>query len=617
MFLGVPPILIHIALTLALIESLGLAALLLRVQDVPGLKLLVAFLCGVGVWGLACELPSWLGPGADRAATSLVAFSALTSAVYLHFVLVLCGTKISTPRLRAIYLVGGTATVAALLIPSGRYQPWHGFDSFFIPNAMGWIVGAVWGGLAAAAHLVLFWYWLRRKGPPRGQLVAMSMASGWGALCMSGYAFAPLGIDVYPFPLLFLPLYPLILVYGILRYRLMIVNAWARRALGWALVVGLGSAAVIGLAALPLPFGASVSGWRLWAVAVATLLASGLLLDPFRRLATRLVYPGSHLAESDVDRWRAALGRAENFVDLAAIASQEISQQLRLQIDVVVDSTSLQRAFDDATPTLVCTRRDERWLTIFTGWDAAPPGPRYVAQLFGTALTEAAQRLEHAMTLALREREQQKHERLAELGALAATVAHDIRNPLNIIAMAAATAAPEVRREIATQTQRISQLATDLLDYAKSWQIEKQPVNLADYLQAATAQYAEIKIASDLDTALRIDADPRRLGQALFNLFDNARAAIKNNGANGRIHIEARHAASGAVELSICDNGPGVPSEIRDTLFQPFVSRRPDGTGLGLAIVAKIMQAHGGSVHLGQQSGSTCFILTFPPRAIP
>jgi signal transduction histidine kinase len=108
------------------------------------------------------------------------------------------------------------------------------------------------------------------------------------------------------------------------------------------------------------------------------------------------------------------------------------------------------------------------------------------------------------------------------------------------------------------------------------------------------------------------------LGQALFNLFDNAREAIKSNGPNGRVHIDARYAAIGSLELLICDNGTGVPGEIRDTLFQPFVSKRSDGTGLGLAIVAKIMQAHGGSVRLGQQPGwTTCFVLTFPAGAIP
>jgi signal transduction histidine kinase len=424
---------------------------------------------------------------------------------------------------------------------------------------------------------------------------------------MTGYAFGPLGVEVYPYPLLLLPLYPLILVYGILRYQLMIVNAWARRALAWALLVGLGSAAVIGLAALPLPFGAPLSGWRLWATAVSTLLACGLLLDPFRRLATRLVYPGSHLNDEDVERWRQALAVAETMAELSAIAAREISVQLRVRIDVLVGEASAE----SAAPTLRCHVRERRWRTELIGWDAAPPGPRYVAQLFGTTLADAAQRLERAMTMALRERDRQRQERLAELGALAATVAHDIRNPLNIISMAATMASDEVRQEIATQTARISQLTSDLLDYAKSWQIDPQLINLADYVRSAAARYPNIVVGETLAHPLFICADSRRLQQALLNLFDNAHAAVASN--SGEISVDAKRSTDGAVELMICDNGAGVPAEIRETLFQPFVSRRPDGTGLGLAIVSKIMEAHGGSARLVERPGwKTCFSLTFP-----
>lgn len=62
----------------------------------------------------------------------------------------------------------------------------------------------------------------------------------------------------------------------------------------------------------------------------------------------------------------------------------------------------------------------------------------------------------------------------------------------------------------------------------------------------------------------------------------------------------------------------GIPAEIRETLFQPFVSRSPDGTGLGLAIVAKIIEAHGGAIRLTDRAGwQTCFTLTFPPPVLP
>jgi len=215
------------------------------------------------------------------------------------------------------------------------------------------------------------------------------------------------------------------------------------------------------------------------------------------------------------------------------------------------------------------------------------------------------------MALADRARDSQKQERLAELGALAATVAHDIRNPLNIIAMAAASAPPEVRREIAEQTGRISQLATDLLDYARSWQIERRRLDLAEQIQAAALRYPEIELGMDQTAPLVIEGDPRRLGQVFVNLFENARAAAQADAP--RIGVEAECVLDGAVEIHVCDNGSGIPTEIRETLFQPFVSRSANGTGLGLAIVAKIMEAHGGSVRVTDRPGwATCFTLRFP-----
>ncbi|AXQ30134.1 sensor histidine kinase [Solimonas sp. K1W22B-7] len=604
------PLYVHVALTLALVESLGLGVLLLRLRGVAGLRLLVLFLFGVAAWVLACELPTWFGPGAIPAGMALASLSPLTSAVYLHFVLVLCGTRRPPVLLAAIYALGGLTCLLALWLPPGSYQRWEGFEYFFLPTAMGWVVGWTWALLAIAGHAVLFWHWLVRRGPPRGQLVAMCLASGWGLMCMSAYGFASFGIELYPFPLLLLPLYPVILVYGILRYELMIVNAWARRGLAWALTVGLGSAALIALSTLPLPFGAPRSGWGLWAVAVATLLASGLLLDPFRRLATRLVYPGSHLGEGDVERWRAQLQPAESYDALAQAAASILSAQLRIGIEVTVNPDAAMA--DSGVPALRCRREGGRWQSTMRGWDAAPPGPRHVAQLFGTILAERAQQLEQALGLALREREQQQQERLAELGALAATVAHDIRNPLNIINMAATMAAPELRSEILAQTSRISQLAADLLDYARSWQVELRPLDLSDYVRALAAPYAAVAMGEGLDAPLPVHADPRRLQQVLLNLFDNARAAIAGIDG-GRVVVEARRPDARTLELAICDNGSGVPPEIRDSLFQPFVSRRPDGTGLGLAIVARIMQAHGGDVGLQAREGwSTCFVLSFP-----
>ena len=607
--------LLHIALAAALIESAGLAGLLLvRARGVPGMPFMVTFLLGVAAWIASCELPNWLGPWTIPLAQDLVALSPLTSAVFLHFVLLLCQAPRSRAVLGIIYAIAGATTLCALILRPGDFEPWLGLDYFFMPSAAGWAVGAVWAALAVAGHGVMFVSWLRLTGRARRQVTAMCLASGWGSLCMAGYGFPPLGIDLYPYPLLLLPAYPLILVYGILRYQLMIVNAWARRAVAWTLLVGFVSAVAIGVAALPLPFGEPTSGWRLWAIAAVILLASGSLLDPFRRLATRIVYPGSFLPDDAAERWRRTLAGADSYATLAARAAAELSSWLHTPIAVTVGMEGDPPAPASGTPLLRCARDAEGWHAEPVGWEAAPPGPRHVAQLFGAVLAEAAQRLEQALALAELERERQRQARLTELGALAATVAHDIRNPLNIIAMAAAMAPPEARQEIAAQTSRISRLASDLLDYAKPWQVDLRPLDLADHLRLLAARYPEIVLAFPPSAVLPIDGDPRRLTQAFTNLLDNARAALTGAAEGPRIGLDAHCEPDGGVTIFVHDNGAGIPPEIRDTLFQPFVSRSPEGTGLGLAIVAKIVEAHGGSIRLADHPGwQTCFRLSFPP----
>ena len=208
--------------------------------------------------------------------------------------------------------------------------------------------------------------------------------------------------------------------------------------------------------------------------------------------------------------------------------------------------------------------------------------------------------------------------RLAELGSLAATVAHDIRNPLNIIAMAVAGAPADTRREVADQVARIANLTKDLLDYAKPWKLAPSRLDLAAQVRRAALRLPDVSLGAGLDGELLVDADARRVEQALTNLFENARVAtavVGDDGAAaraGHVHVDAE-AVPGALLLHVCDDGPGVPAEIRERLFEPFASRSPGGTGLGLAIVARIMSAHGGSVALTERAPwRTCFTLTFP-----
>ena len=598
---------IHAAMALALAGSLGLAALLLAWADrVAGARLLVLFLLGVSCWIVGNELPEWAGPQWDRVGMSLMAMAPMASAVFLHFAVTFCRARWAAPLIRPGYLMGGAALLAGVLIRPGDYEPFAGLQYVVVPNAVGWASSIVWGVLALAGHAVFTRTWLRTRGLPRRQIEAVCASSAFGLVCMAGYGAAALRLDWYPWPLLGLPLYPLILVYGILRYRVLVANAWARRAVAWTLLAALAVAIVALVPLLPPLADGPAERWVSGALVATACLA---LAGPARRLAERLVYPGSALSARDVQAWRATLSQADTAPDLALAASTLLSRRLGLPVAVLVgdgQATDAPALASPAVPTLRCRDGAGRWTTVLQGWDAAPPGPRHLAELFGGVLAEEAARLQRAQSLAVRERERQLQARLAELGQLAATVAHDVRNPLNIIGMAAAGAPAEVRAEIREQVDRIARLSRDLLDYARPWSIEPAACDLATQVRAAARHVPGIELGPGLDRTIPVRADARRLDQALANVLDNAHAT----GARVAVDLDV---GDGAARVHICDSGPGVPADLRDRLFQPFVSRSPGGTGLGLAIVARIMDAHGGTAGLTERPGwSTCITLTLP-----
>ena len=596
--------LIHLALAFALFETLALSGVLLAWADrVAGARLLAAFLGGISVWIVGNELPNWFGPGMERASMALLTTAPFTSAFFFHFVVVFCGVRVPRAVVPSGYALGALSTLASeFLLPAylvhNRYIGW-----IALPHAAGWIASTAWVILGAGGITTLLISLARARRPAFNQIAAVAASCLWGFVCLTGYGMAVLDLPVYPFPLLGLPLYPVILVYGILRYGVFVANAWARRALAWTLLLALG-VAVVALTPL-LPFESRWVGGL--AVAASCLALNG----PIRRFAERLVYPGGSVTAVDLLAWRQALQAPETAEALATEAGAVLSRRIGTRVEVRIGDDA---ATDVVAPRLSALQRDGGWAIELAGWDAAPPGPRHVAELFGSVVAEAAARVEQTRQIAARERERQLQARLAELGSLAATVAHDIRNPLNIIAMAVAGASADTRREVADQVARISNLTRDLLDYAKPWKLARSRIDLAAQVRRAALRLPAVDIDASLDAALPVDADARRVEQALTNLFENARvAATSADGAPaGRVHVAAE-SVPGALLLHVCDDGPGVPEEIRSRLFEPFASRSPGGTGLGLAIVARIMDAHGGSVALTERAPwRTCFTLSFP-----
>jgi len=201
----------------------------------------------------------------------------------------------------------------------------------------------------------------------------------------------------------------------------------------------------------------------------------------------------------------------------------------------------------------------------------------------------------------VRASEQNSH--LKELNLAAAGLAHETRNPLNIIRGQAQmisrlpAAPPELREKskiIVDETDKVTAQLTEFINYSRPREVRRTKVALTAACQeiVRTLGYdlGEKKLRVDVGgDPLAIEADEQLLRQVLFNLLLNS---IQAAGENGKIEIVVQRRASEAV-LEIRDDGPGVPPERRQEIFKPYFTTHQKGTGLGLAVVQQIVLAHG------------------------
>ena len=208
------------------------------------------------------------------------------------------------------------------------------------------------------------------------------------------------------------------------------------------------------------------------------------------------------------------------------------------------------------------------------------------------------------------ERELAERERLASLGRMAATVAHEIKNPLSAIKSIAQVMREDesLRNEyerdlglIVGETDRLSQSVTQLLSFARKESPAGQPSSVDDLVRSVAdlfrANAREQGIALNCEVNVQAELSGRSvsaLRDALSNLLLNALQATPQG---GKVELLAV-AANGDVLISVQDSGTGVPTELRERIWEPFFTTRQRGTGLGLAIVRKRLQEVGGSASL-------------------
>jgi len=203
-------------------------------------------------------------------------------------------------------------------------------------------------------------------------------------------------------------------------------------------------------------------------------------------------------------------------------------------------------------------------------------------------------------------------EKLAEVGRLTAGIAHEINNPLAMVAYATellkrekslSNFQEEMLEKIEMEIERLKSLTGGLLSFSSNRQTQSRLVNLNDLIAEVLKllrfelQRKSIQLDTEFSEIPVINADPNKLKQVIINLVMNAVHAMQGQ---GRIVLRTMINLSGMLELQIEDDGPGIAAELQEQIFTPFFTTKPEGegTGLGLYICQNIINGHGGSITL-------------------
>ncbi len=213
-------------------------------------------------------------------------------------------------------------------------------------------------------------------------------------------------------------------------------------------------------------------------------------------------------------------------------------------------------------------------------------------------------------------------ERLTHLGEVSAGIAHELRNPMAVIAgyvQMLDSKTPDdapgkgAMQAIKKEISGMNRVITDFLQFARPTELNSTALNLneiiSELLETIITEQRGIKVELQLAADVPVKGDEILLRQALTNLIRNSVEAMPEGGI---LSIISSLKGDGILELKITDTGTGIPEQILDKIFIPFVTEKSGGTGLGLAIVHKIIVLHEGTIDVKSSDKATTFTVTLP-----
>ncbi|HVH42682.1 MAG TPA: ATP-binding protein [Labilithrix sp.] len=278
--------------------------------------------------------------------------------------------------------------------------------------------------------------------------------------------------------------------------------------------------------------------------------------------------------------------------------------------------------------------RGKRWgLLVVTSPDIGRDDAAALS-LFATSVASALEVADCAQALLSAEQALLSRERLAAIGELTATLAHEVRNPLGVLFNSIASLRQLMRRELdqkarlnaqklitifTEETERLDAIVTDLLALARPTAIRARETTLANVVRTITdvvpdlAEGAPIELQLDLAPGMPlVMIDERLVRQALLNVVINALQAMPHGGTlTLTTRTEFRDNGTFAC-LDVTDTGTGIPAENHSRVFEPFFTTKSTGTGLGLPLVKRIIDAHRGELAVVSSAAGTTFTVRLP-----